>query len=178
MKFKSFLILSLAIFFSLSSTEIDQLCQFKTAVELCTSSHGYFGDEAGFIAARSAMQTYKDNNEIVLMLKECMCRCTVSLENKGELFQIAKDVTEQSSKPMIVGIAWKNMDEIDIALNIFKRIDQKPVTGFVTEKEFFEVRALLTKKISYERLNDTKNVNEVTKLLDNYPWMQMKYPDL
>jgi hypothetical protein len=71
----------------LKSDEDQSLCQVKTAIEMC-----FQGSEAGFVAAKTLLEKYKDQPTIQICLKEVMCLCRYSEDIEKDLYTIADDV--------------------------------------------------------------------------------------
>lgn len=176
----SFLIFSSQLIFA----EEDPLCQFKIAIELCCSPSNSW--DAGFIAAKAAMETYKNDKEIVLILKEVMCRLLVSREYDKEIIEIAEDVIRESSIPLYIGAAWFQKSRIsyyvgdykkvlvyaDIALNTLKREETVVPEGMVSTREVFEHLCHIEKRDAYERLNDKKGFEAECEILKTYKWLK------
>jgi len=82
--------------------ENDEFCQYRTAFSLCLKEH----NQAGYIAAKAAMETYKDDKEIILNLKAICCLCVIDRCDYEEMMTFAEDVIKYSKKPLYIGMAW------------------------------------------------------------------------
>src|ERR1700722_19954052 len=111
------LFISLFIFsYQLVLAEENPSCQFDTALELFIGKSKSVDKEitgnVGFIAAKSALETYKKDTQKALILKEAMCRCIVSKELTLDQLKIAEEVIIESKNPLSIGIAWYRKSRI------------------------------------------------------------------
>lgn len=180
---KKVLILLCVFAFNFEATcvEQDQLCQYRTAVELC-----FKGLETGFIAAKAAMKTYKNDKSTIILLKQAMCFCIVSEEYNNDLLEIANDVTNESSIPLAIGAAWyqksrisnskcdykKSLHYSSIALETLKQSNYQADDGKTSYREIFEGLCHFERKIAFEELNDKRGIEEENEILNKYSWFK------
>lgn len=192
-----FLFLNLQIFAS-------EDCQFNTALELFMGNKEPIEDSedifakyrpkcidreivgnAGFIAAKLALETYKKDAQKALILKEAMCRCVVSPELTLDQLKIADEVIIESKNPLSIGIAWYRKSRIsyfnsdyqnaliysEIALQTLKKAgEESSKDDGISDKNFFESLCHSIRESTYDEIGDRDNYEKERKISKSYEW--------
>jgi hypothetical protein len=199
------LLISIFIFsHQLVLAEENPRCQFETALELCVGKIESMEDSddifakyrpkhieretvgnVGFIAAKSALETYKKDTQKALILKEAMCRCIVSPELILEQIKIADEVIIESKNPLSIGIAWYRKSRIsyfksnyekaliysEIALQTLKKAgEESSKDDGITDKKIFESLCHSIRDSTYDEIGDRDNYEKERKILKGYEW--------
>lgn len=155
--------------------------QDHVALELCHKQRS----DAGYLAAKEALSTHESEDEAVLILKEAMVLCDVSVEYYDEYLTLVESVIRESSNPLNVGISWYQKARIsylrgnfkealvfaDISLATLKKAKRHALEGNVSYRDAFESFNHMIKRNSYHKLHNIKAYEEECDILKTYKWL-------
>lgn len=160
-----------------SYAEEDLPCQIQVALDLCYAG----GKNEGFIAAKAAIEKYKDNEAMTMILKESMLFNEVEDRYMKEVDENATEVIRKSSDPLFIGCAWfrkskyalfiRNYDEAlafaSIALKTFEKVSYEAREESVSWRELYECLCHITKRKTYEALGDKEKATLENKIVNS-----------